>query len=87
MPGITTMPSQSTQRLGSSLASRRNGTIIRAKDVPKVRRACIVGGDSPENPGAEVPTIVLEKDAAGNVVRIRVDCPCGQHAELICAYE
>jgi hypothetical protein len=64
-----------------------SGRIIRAQSVPPVRRTCIVGGDSPEGNGTEVPTIVLEKDAAGNIARIVVHCPCGRHAELVCAYE
>lgn len=63
------------------------GSIIRAQHVPAVRPTCIVGGDSPEGSGAEVPTIMIEKDAAGNIARIIVHCPCGRHAELICGYE
>jgi len=70
-------------------AGRRmaSGSIIRARHVPAVRRTCIVGGDSPDGSGEEVPTIILEKDAAGNIARIVVHCACGRHAELICGYE
>lgn len=62
------------------------GVVIRAKHVPAVRPTCIVGGDSAE-PGADVPTIILEKDASGGIARIVVHCPCGRRAELICGYE
>jgi len=62
-------------------------TIIRAKNVPAVRRTCLVGGEAADAGGDAVPTIMLEKDADGNIARIVVRCPCGRTAELICAYE
>ena len=64
-----------------------NAVIIRAENVPAVRRTCLVGGEAAGAVGDEVPTIMIEKDADGNITRIVVRCPCGRTAELICAYE
>lgn len=71
------------------MAGRRPtaGRIIRARNVPAVRPTCMVGGDSPEGDGTEVPTIILEKNEAGDIARIIVHCPCGRKAELLCGYE
>ena len=65
----------------------RGQRIIPREHVSLGPHTCIVGGDADEPSGKEVPTIVLEKDAADNVVRIMVRCPCGRTSELVCSYE
>lgn len=72
-----------------AMAGKRIGTatVLRAAQVPPQRRACVVGGDAEPDTDGEIPTIVLEKDAEGNITRIAVHCACGRTAELICAYD
>jgi hypothetical protein len=65
----------------------RRHNVISRENVRHTRRICIVGGDPPEARGGDVPTIVVEKDSAGNIARIVVNCPCGQSAELVCCPE
>lgn len=67
---------------------RPRGHVIIPRDkVSRGSKTCIIGGDSAAGSGDQLPTIVLEKDAADAIVRIVVRCPCGRTAELLCGYE
>lgn len=48
---------------------------------------CLIGGDTEDTVAHNPPSIILEKNAAGEIARIVVKCSCGQHAELACQYE
>ena len=60
--------------------------IIRAEEVNLSPNINVIGGDDPSGE-TDVPQIVLEKNEAGHVVKIKVKCSCGKYAEVRCDYE